>query len=304
MRNQRKLIGEISNFEIRLLQVFRTVVECGGFAAAEVELNISRSAISINMSDLEERLGLRLCQRGRQGFSLTDEGRQVYLASQKLMTSLEDFRTQVNGIHKQLKGEFSIGITDNLVTIEHMRVTNALKSLKQLGPDVEVKIHMMPPNDIERGVLDGGIHVGVIPELRSIKGLNYLPLYFEQSELYCSSQHPLFTLDDDEISPELIQQQEAIAPAYAQIPETRAHYQSLKTTATATDREGVAFLIISGCYIGFLPTHFAKRWVEKNEIRALKPDHYGYSTQYQVVTKKAQPANLILETFMTELLVS
>ena len=60
-------LAQVSDFDVRLLKLFRSVVECGGFAAAEGALGIGRSAISQQMADLEQRLGLRLCQRGRAG---------------------------------------------------------------------------------------------------------------------------------------------------------------------------------------------------------------------------------------------
>lgn len=297
-----KLFGQVTNFDIRLLRVFRAVVECGGFSAAEVELNISRSAISISMSDLEERVGLRLCQRGRAGFSLTEEGKRVYQACLQLMAALEDFRTGVNAIHSELKGELIIGITNNLVTMKHMKVTNALHTLKKLGPEVEVQIRMNPPNEIERDVLDGALHVGVVPELRQVPGLSYAKLYDEHSNLYCNAKHPFFAVSDDEISDKMITQADAVSPAYAQMAETKEHYQKLNTTAIATDREGVAFLIHTGSYIGYLPEHYAKQWLTSGEIRAIKPEQYFYCTDYYVVTRKSARPNLILETFMQELL--
>ena len=51
-------LAQVSDFDIRLLRIFRSVVECGGFSAAETVLGIGRSAISQQMSDLEQRLGL------------------------------------------------------------------------------------------------------------------------------------------------------------------------------------------------------------------------------------------------------
>ena len=51
--------------DLHMLAVFMTVVECGGFAAAQVALNVGQSTISRQISDLERRLGMRLCQRGR-----------------------------------------------------------------------------------------------------------------------------------------------------------------------------------------------------------------------------------------------
>jgi DNA-binding transcriptional LysR family regulator len=300
---KQKLASQLSNFDIRLLRVFRTVVECGGFSAAEVELNISRSAISISMSDLEERLGLRLCKRGRAGFSLTDEGKLVYQASQQLMTSLENFRTQVNTIHEKLTGELNIGITDNLVTLEHMRVSKALKALKSEASEVVINIRMIPPNEIERYVLDGGLHVGVVPDLRPLPGLEYSKLYTEESLLYCNYEHPLFNAKDSDLSTEKINTFEAVAPSYAQTAQTRIHYQDLNTTATATDREGVAFLILTGCFVGYLPTHYAKRWTLSGQMRALCPQKFKFITEYHIVLRKGTKPNLVLETFLKEISV-
>ena len=39
-------LAQVSDFDIRLLRIFRSVVECGGFSAAETVLGIGRSAIS------------------------------------------------------------------------------------------------------------------------------------------------------------------------------------------------------------------------------------------------------------------
>lgn len=291
--------GQISDADLRLLRIYKIVVESGGFSAAEVELNISRAAISIAMSDLETRLGFRLCHRGRSGFSLTEEGTQVYEFVLQLLTSLEAFKTQVNSLHSQLKGELSIGITDNLVTMPQMKVTHALTRLKQRGPDVRIQIRMIPPNEIEKGVLDGRLHLGIVPELRALPGLEYRPLYQEKSLLYCGCNHPLF--DRTTQNPNDIEQWDAVVPAYALSPKVKAQHHQLKASATATDREGIAFLILTGCYIGYLPDHFAERWVGEGKMRAVSEADYQYFTPYSVITRKGARPNLVLETWLEEL---
>lgn len=183
-------LGQVSDVDIRLIRVFKAVAECGGFTAAEVELGIGRSAISLHMGDLEKRLGLRLCQRGRSGFALTEEGRQVYAAGLTLLASLETFRTEVNGLHGSLRGELNIGITDNLVSLPQMRITHSLAALKERGPDVRINIYMEAPDSIAQGVLDGRLHIGVVPEVNVLSSLASRPLYSERSQLYCAVGHP------------------------------------------------------------------------------------------------------------------
>ncbi|MDT4825502.1 pca operon transcription factor PcaQ [compost metagenome] len=294
-------LAQVSDFDIRLLRVFRSVVESGGFSAAESVLGIGRSAISQQMSDLEQRLGLRLCQRGRAGFALTEEGREVYHSSQRLLGALESFRTEVNGLHRHLRGELDIGLTDNLVTLPHMRITHALSRLKERGPDVRINIRMTPPSEVEQGVLDGRLHVGVVPQAAALSGLEYQPLYDERSLLYCAVGHPLFYADDTQLDDARIDAQDAIAPTFRLPADVQAHYQALHCTASASDREGMAFLILTGRYIGYLPDHYASFWVQQGRLRALKPATRFYDLSLVSVTRKGRRPHLVLESFLEAL---
>lgn len=295
---KRPFTGQISNIDLRILRIFKTVVDCSGFSAAEVELNISRPAISIAISDLEKRLNLTLCLRGRTGFALTEEGAVVYQSVIELLSALETFRTQVNGINDELRGELNIGITDNLVTIEHMKLTNALMKLKDLGPEVRINIRMMPPEQIEVDVIDGRLHVGVIPELRVLPSLNYRKLYQEESLLYCSNDHPYFDLNDKQLTNAMISKSDAVVLSYQQTVDIKRSLQKLNNKASATDREGIAFLIFTGRYIGYLPTHFAKQWVTEHKIRAIKPAKFRFTSHYSAVIKKSTRSNIILDAFL------
>ena len=297
-------LAQARGFDIRLLRIFRSVVECGGFSAAESALGIGRSAISQQMSDLEQRLGLRLCQRGRAGFALTEEGREVYQSSLQLLSALESFRTEVNGLHQHLRGELNIGLTDNLVTVPHMRITHALARLKERGPDVRIQIRMTPPSEVEQGVLDGSLHVGVVPQAGALSGLEYQALYNERSLLYCAVGHPLFYVDDRELEDERLNAQEAIAPTFRLPPEAQAHYQALNCTASASDREGMAFLLLTGRYIGYLPDHYASAWVQQGRLRALKADSRSYEVSLAAVTRKGRRPHLVLESFLDALAAS
>lgn len=286
---------------IRLIRIYKAVIESGGFAAAEVELNISRPAISLAITELEALMNMRLCHRGRGGFSVTEEGETVYQASLQLLASLETFKSQVNAINRELKGELNIGITDNLVSIPNMRITRAISKLKDQGPEVIINIRMIPPKDIETAVLDGQLQIGVVPDLRVLSGLEYISLYKEESLLYCSNQHPLFYVDEEQLKDIKLLEMDAVVPAYPQATEIKQQQKCLKPSATSTDREGIAFLILTGRYIGFLPTHFAQRWVDNGTLKAIQTDKRKFFTHYSVIIRKGMRTDYILETFMKEL---
>ena len=207
----------------------------------------------------------------------------------------------MNGLHRHLRGELNIGLTDNLVTLPHMRITHALSHLKERGPDVHINIRMVAPNEVEQGVLDGSLHVGVVPQANALSGLEYQPLYSERSLLYCAVGHPLFYVDDAQLDDARLADQEAIAPTFRLPAEIQAHYQALKCTASASDREGMAFLILTGRYIGYLPDHYASFWVQQGRLRALKPQTRFYDLSLVTVTRKGRRPHLVLESFLESL---
>jgi len=301
MNTSRTTLGQVGDFEIRLLRIFHSIVEHGGFSAAESALGLNRSTISLHMSDLEKRLGVRLCKRGRAGFALTEEGRTIYRASQNLFLALEGFRSEANGIHRNLRGEFCIGIINNLVTQPRMRITHALRTLCDKGPDVRLKISMTTPQEVELGVLNGQFHVGAVPLITPLSGLNYIPLYEENSFLYCSSDHPFFTRSDAGLGLEEVRRSNAVAANY-RLPESGQECQrALRCRAMASDREGIAFLILTGGFIGYLPDHYAKHWVDTGRMRMLQPDIYHFQTSLCVATRKGRRPNLVLESFLEAL---
>jgi len=302
MKKRAALTGQVSDFDLRLLRVFKTVVDCGGISAAEVELKVSRSAISTSIADLEKRLGMRLCQRGRAGFSVTQEGRETYRAVLQLLASLEGFKTQINAIQDELRGEFNIGIMDSLATMyRSMRITDSLTRLKQLGPEVSINLSMNAPSEIERAVLDGRLHVGVVKHSKPFPGLEYCPLYQEQSRLYCGHKHPLFNAAQQDLNPEQVVSHEAVMSAYVQAVDVKAINEQLRGHATASTREAAAFLILTGCFIGYLPTHMAERWVDEGRMRELLPEHFHFETKYSAIVHKGAAPHLVRDTFMDEL---
>ena len=294
-------VSQVSDFDLRLLRVFRTVAEYGSFAAAESALGITRSAISLHMSDLEKRLGMRLCQRGRAGFALTDQGREVLRASESMMAAIEEFRSEINLLHQRLRGELNIGLMNNLVTQPRMRITSALRELRRQSQEVHINISMSTQGDIERGLFDGRLHVGAFPLTNRLSGLDYHPLYDERSLLYCSHEHPGFSRRHD-IGLDALSTMATVVPSYRMSAAALDLHRGLSCVARATDREAIAFLILTGEYIGFLPDHYAAAWVEKGVLAPILPERMTFMETITAVTRTGRRQNLVVDRFLEELL--
>jgi DNA-binding transcriptional LysR family regulator len=75
-------------------------------------------------------------------------------------------------------------------------------------------------------------------------------------------------------------------------------HQLLNCSATASDREGIAFLILTGKFIGFLPDHYARKWVIDGFMKPIMQNVMHYSTPICLITHKGKNVNIILKTFM------
>lgn len=263
--------GQISDFDLKLVRTFRAVADCSGFALAEIELNMTKSAISKQIADLEARLGVQLCHRGRSGFSLTAEGQLVYDASGKMFSALEGFRTELNALQTHPAGILHIGSIDTLITSRKSPIMEILTRFSSDFPEVKIKMITTSSAEIDQCVADRRMQVGFSTDRGLIKGARSLPLFSEHSYLYCGKNHPLFARDEAEVTLELLNQQRFAQHAYSEAElrdETRI---GLTPAASGQFSEGIAMLILTGNFIGFLPQHYAVSWVETGEMRPLLP---------------------------------
>ena len=300
--SKKALLGNVTDNDLRLLRVFRAVVLCGGFAAAELELNINRSTISRHIKDLETRLGVTLCRRGRAGFSLTDEGEQVYASALKLLGAIDGFQHEIDDLHRQLTGKLVIAIFDKTASNPDCHIDRAFAEFNAAAPEVHPEIHVEPINAIEAGVIEGRFHIGIIPDHRPSATLDYYPLFEEQMYLYCGRDHPDFDLPDAQLSADLVRHNRYVGIGYHSPNMEVTRQLGQRRDATAYDQEAVAHLILSGRYLGYLPEHYAAGFVNSGKMRALLPDTFQYVCRFSAILRHSPAPSRVVATMLTTLL--
>jgi len=280
-----RLPGQIADVDLRLLRVFKTVVECGGMAAAELELNVGMPTISRQVKDLEERLGLVLCRRGRAGFALTAEGAELYAAALQLLSATTDFRARLEEIHQQIGGDLHLALFEKTVSNPACHIAAALEQFHVAAPGVKLHIHVGTITDIEQGVLAGQFQVGVIPEHRRSDSLAYRPLFGETMHLYAGQGHAWFAAGNKAWTWADLRRQQLAGLGYHSPNLVLTHTRKLERAATASDQEGVATLILTGCFVGFLPDHYARPFVEAGQMRAVSVNQLSYDCSFACITR-------------------
>jgi DNA-binding transcriptional LysR family regulator len=297
------MFGQVSDFDIRLLRVFVTIVDCGGFAAAQAHLNITESTISTHMNHLEQRLGLRLCERGRGGFRVTEDGEAVYAAARELFGSLDGFRSRVASRRRKMSGALNIGMPDNTITHRGFPLGAAIHRFFGRDNDVHVTLQVLTPRELERAVLEGRLDLAIAPEHQRVAGLRYTRLFRERNYFYCGRQHPLFARADRKLDLKDIADAGRIGRGYLSRFDHK-FFGPEPYSATVFSMEAAAVLILSGRFGGFLPAHYARPWVEAGAMRPLRPDLLTYTPNISAITRRDVEPTLPAKTFVADLLAA
>lgn len=294
----RAVLGQLSDMDLRLLRIFKSVVECGGMSAAELELNISASTLSRHMKELEERLGLVLCRRGRAGFATTTEGLKVYEATLQLMGGVDLFRSQIDDIHDRMRGNLEVAVFDKTVTNPGARLGEAIRDFHHQAPEVSLQLHVSNINAIERGVMDGRFQVGIIPAHRSSASLVYKELFTEQMQLYCAAGHPLYGADHQALDWEALRLYPFAGLGEHSPNMELSHSARLPRKATGFDQEAIATLIRSGCYLGFLPDHYARSLEASGHLQVIAPERFHYECHFVAMWRLSPQPSRAAQAFI------
>ena len=286
-QKKRAVLGQISDADIRLLRVFQAVVDCGGMTAAELELNISTSTISRHVKDLETRLGLTLCRRGRSGFALTPEGERIHAETRQLMAATESFRASVDALHHRLGGSLHVAVFDKTASNPQAHIAQAVALFRRQAPDVVIHLHVGTIQAIEQGVMAGHYQLGIIPEHRRSDSLAYEELFGETMLLYCAQGHPLFHASHAPLTWADVRRHAFAGLGYHSPNMEVSHRERLQRSATAFDQESVATFILSGDFLGFLPDHYAQGFVQNGQMQAIAPAQFHYQCHFSAIVRQS-----------------
>ncbi|KQW64516.1 LysR family transcriptional regulator [Variovorax sp. Root411] len=291
----RAVLGQLSDMDLRLLKVFKSVVDCGGMAAAELELNIGTSTVSRHVKDLETRLGLVLCRRGRAGFALTAEGQRVYDETLRLLASVDAFRGSIDDIHNRMGGQLDVALFDKTATNPKARIGEAIARFTEIAPEVNLAVHVGSINAIEQGVLEGNFQIGIIPAHRTSKSLVYADLFDETMLLYCGKGHPLFGSPHAKLTWSKLGAHHFAGLGYHSPNMELSHRARLSRKATGFDQEAIATLILSGRFLGFLPDHYAQVFEQRGLMKAVLPARFNYACRFvSLLRRSPKPSRAVL----------
>lgn len=139
------------------IQTFMLVCEYLNFTEASTRLYITPSAVSRQMSHLEEELEADLFIRNNNSVSLTIAGRELYTGLQRIYPYLIDLFSHVSNISKGIEGNLRIGLLLDQCIDDIIK--QAFNHVRKKNPHVNISIKRMDFRALQEHLLNGSLDV-------------------------------------------------------------------------------------------------------------------------------------------------
>ena len=172
---------------LRQLRYFSAVAEVGRISHAALRLNISQSAVTTAIRELEEMLGQQLFERLPHGVELTDAGRR-FLSHAYAVLGAADEAMRMPDDGQQVEGTLTIAAS---YTVLGYFLPHHLLAFSQRHPGIEVKVHEVTREAIEEGLITRKYDMGVLLTSNVVlREVGVETFFGSQRRLWVPSKHP------------------------------------------------------------------------------------------------------------------
>lgn len=176
-----KSIGcSIININFKLLGVFLSVAENASFRKAADQTNRSMPAVSMQIKQLEEQVGVALFQRTTRKVSLTSEGEKLLISARKALAELENGLSQIQHSIDLQHGRLSFACVP---TVASTRLPLILTTFAKKYPGITVHVKELANLDLLDCVRRREVDFGIGPMPDSKGELDFAPVFVDE---YCA----------------------------------------------------------------------------------------------------------------------
>jgi DNA-binding transcriptional LysR family regulator len=141
----------------RKLEYLMALAKEGHFARAAAACHVSQPTLSAAIQQLEAELGVPVVKRGQRFQGLTDEGRLVIEAAQRMASERDRLRKQLRDRHNDSSGTLRVGVLGSTVPL--------LKSLTlpffERFPHVNLSVMLQSPFDVQQAFEGSSLDVAI-----------------------------------------------------------------------------------------------------------------------------------------------
>ena len=172
---------------LRRLKVFEAVARLRSFSRAAAELHLTQPAVSMQMQQLEQEVGLPLVEHMGRRVDITPAGQTVAECARAVVQRLREADEELAALKGSRGGELSISV----VSTAKYHVPGLLVEFRRANPDVRVKLSVSNREAVVRDLAENAVDLAIMG--RPPRGLDTVAVAFASHPIaiIAAPDHPL-----------------------------------------------------------------------------------------------------------------
>ncbi|MCX7977836.1 MAG: LysR family transcriptional regulator [Bdellovibrionaceae bacterium] len=283
------------------LSTFVAVISEGSMTAAADKLFLTQPAVSQQIRNLEEQLGVELLVRGVRQIKPTAQGEVLYEHARRILLQVQNAEVAIKSLGSNLKGHLRIG-TLNSIGLHLM--SPIISRILRHNPDLHMRVDYGRGEDLARAFKKGALEIVVLPDMGSEFGISDESgvekkfLFKEEMWLVSSSKSE---------DPHEVRLQDLGGRPFVRFSDEYPSFQALlekglsaqgssPNTIFETSNVGTLKRVIeAGLGWGFLPSHSVRKQVKSGRMRRIHVVDFDYSVNLYFYHRKSAETKTLAE---------
>lgn len=177
----------LKGITIQQMEAIISLVEEGSFSRAAKRMLLTQPALTKNIKNAEDCLGVKLANRSSAGISLTPEGKILYDYAKRMIKLRDEAREKVIALGKDACGNIYVGASTIPATYILPRV---LSEFNKINYGIRIHIKVADSEEAMNMVLDNEVEMGFIGKKPLNRKLVADPLWKDRLVLAVPEDHP------------------------------------------------------------------------------------------------------------------
>lgn len=174
---------------LETLRLYCDIIRLQSFSRGATANEVSQSAASQAIQQMEGELGALLIDRTKRPFTVTPEGQRFYEACRALLQGYEKARAEIaSSRHGPLTGTVRVATIYSVGLHDMSRHTQRFISLY---PQAKVRVDYLHPHKVVQAVMDDEADLGILSYPKATRALAVVPLRSEPMVFVCHLSHRL-----------------------------------------------------------------------------------------------------------------
>ena len=284
------------------LQVFHTCAESLSFTKAAERLFITQPAVTKNIKELENQMGIKLFERNKNGISLTQAGGILFKYTEKILEMNKKLDYEISFLRETFSGNLKLGAS---TTIGQYVLPTILARFNRQYPDIKLSLLNKNTSEIEQNVINKEIDLGIIEGKSKRKELKYIPFMKDEIVAVVHNSNELHTrggLTFEELKQIPLVLREIGSGSLEVIAESLFSHgiklKNLNIKMQLGSTESIKNYIVNSDCMSFVSIHAVNREILNGEFKIVDIENLKITRWFHFVYLQGQPDGFV-QKFMS-----